>query len=122
MSKNKTNLVEIEIDHIYFTHSKIYPQFSGCGKTLKETLLDIHNIKIRITDIPFITIIPSYDNSCFFSLNNRRLWVFKQLSKTNNLKTIMVRIKPFPKGKKNRKKYKKELLSKSASIMSKKVN
>ncbi|KAH3759365.1 hypothetical protein Pelo_8843 [Pelomyxa schiedti] len=70
---------------LYFTHSKIRPTFS-CGRPLMVTLESIRNGTITPEDLPIITAMVQGDT--MYSLNNRRLYVFKQCRKegllTNN--------------------------------------
>ncbi len=61
-----------------FTHSRIRPYFSGCGKAIEETINELLEKKIKFEDIPLITVI--FNNGIYFSLNNRRLFVIKQLN------------------------------------------
>lgn len=62
---------------IYFTHSRIRPYFTGCNKRIEETLQDIIDQTISLDIIPLITVIEN--NGYYFSLNNRRLYLMKQL-------------------------------------------
>ena len=68
--------ITIDPSIIYFTHSKIRNKFSGCGKYLHETVEELKTKSICIEDIPKITVIKV--DSRFISMNNRRLWVFKE--------------------------------------------
>lgn len=68
---------------VRFQHSRIRPYFSGCGRSLMETLEDIRQNKISPSDLPLIQVIigPADEddgNPWYFSLNNRRLWVLKR--------------------------------------------
>ncbi len=45
-----------KVSDIYFTHSKIREKFTGCGKTLHETLQELLDKKITIYDIPRIKV------------------------------------------------------------------
>lgn len=122
-NKSKSNskdsgLTTIPIKDIYFTHSKIYPQFSGCGKTIEQTLTELKTKQITISDLPFITVMRCSDNpEVFYSLNNRRLYVFKELEKLGLYHEVAVRIKPIPSGKKNQDRYTEERCSKKCVIM-----
>lgn len=93
---------ELEIDPgvIRFTHSRIRPYFTGCGKRVEDTLDDLIHRRIKISDIPIITVIPvknSRNEVVYYSLNNRRLYVFKALATMGLLaaegNTIRVRVK-----------------------------
>ena len=67
-----------------FQHSRIRPQFSGCGRSVLETLEQIRQGKLEPGDLPPIQVIIGTDDTddggkpWYFSLNNRRLWVLKQ--------------------------------------------
>ena len=67
----------IDPKEIRFTHSRVRPFFSGCGRSLDSTIESIINKEITIEDLPNITIIKN--GNFYFSLNNRRLYVFKFL-------------------------------------------
>jgi hypothetical protein len=62
---------------IRFTHSKIRPFFSGCGRKIEDTLNDILEGRLTIEQLPLILVLPI--NGEYFSLNNRRLYVMKEL-------------------------------------------
>lgn len=74
-----------------FQHSRIRPQFSGCGRSVTETLEQIRLGQLEPGDLPPIQVIIGTINNTqgggggeeerepwYFSLNNRRLWVLKQ--------------------------------------------
>ena len=67
----------IDPKEIRFTHSRVRPFFSGCGRSLESTIESIINKEITIEDLPMITVIKN--GNFYFSLNNRRLYVFKFL-------------------------------------------
>lgn len=79
---------------IYFTHSKIRKQFTGCGKMLNETLEELASGKTQISSIPTIKVYT--DGTNFYSMNNRRLWVFKELENRGLIDTISVYLEPLP--------------------------
>lgn len=83
--------ISLDPNIIRFTHSKIRKQFSGCGKLLSQTLDELKNKIITSNDIPKITVM--FDGSNYYSLNNRRLWIFKQCKQLNILNEIVVYIK-----------------------------
>lgn len=68
---------------IYFTHAKISRSFSGCGRLINDTILEITDGRTSIDQIPTITVLQCGDksdnSSAFFTLNNRRLYVLKHL-------------------------------------------
>lgn len=93
--QNKKTLHKIKPSIIYFTHSKIRKNFSGCGKRLEDTLNELKtNIELLET-IPNITVYTN-DGITFYTQNNRRLWIFKELEKLNLLTDIYVNIEPVP--------------------------
>lgn len=61
---------------VYFTFSRVRPYFS-CGKPVQETLDALAKGELDTGDLPQITLL--YDGRNYFSLNNRRLFVFKTL-------------------------------------------
>ena len=73
---------------VRFQHSRIRPQFSGCGRSVVETLDQIRQGKLEPGDLPPIQVIIGTEDTqhngeiggepWYFSLNNRRLWVLKQ--------------------------------------------
>jgi len=76
-----TGLILIDPSRCRFQHSKIRPQFSGCGRNVTQVLEDIKSGKTKVTDLPPIQVLVGSGSSdgWYFSLNNRRLWVLKQL-------------------------------------------
>ena len=74
--------VDVDPRRVRYAHSKIRPVFSGCGRTIEQTLGEIRDGKIRASDLPAITVLfgptdPTDGQPWFFSLNNRRLYVLK---------------------------------------------
>lgn len=86
--------VELDPEVIRFTHSRIRPFFSGCGAKVLDTLNGLMNGLVLIENIPTITAIAGQDGN-YYSLNNRRLYVFKELKRAGKLPngTIKVRVK-----------------------------
>lgn len=89
------NSTEVDPDEVRFTHSKIRPYFSGCGRKVMDTLQDIIDGRMDVEDLPLITVIVGTDGH-IFSLNNRRLYVLKSLRSRGLLPNnkILVRTKP----------------------------
>ena len=89
----------IDPEIIYFTHSKIRSVFSGCNKTINETIEEIRSNKIQPSSLPYITVY--YDGNNYYSQNNRRLWVFKYCKQYGLLKdnVIPVRVRKMGKNK-----------------------
>lgn len=86
-------LVPVDPSIVRFTHARIRPFFSGCGRRVEDTLSDVVEGRLAIGSLPNITVILIGGN--YFSLNNRRLFVLKALRATDKLpdNTIPVRIR-----------------------------
>eukprot|EP00700_Malawimonas_jakobiformis_P000842 EC719635.1.p1 GENE.EC719635.1~~EC719635.1.p1 ORF type:complete len:97 (+),score=3.53 EC719635.1:113-403(+) len=86
-------LIQVDPARVRFMHAKIRPVFSD-GRRLEDTLADIVSGKVKVEDIPQIVVI-QVGSDQFYSMNNRRLWVFKQLRDRgllpDNLVTVRVR-------------------------------
>lgn len=79
---------------VYFTHARVRPFFSGCGRRLEDTLAELLAGRMRVEELPVITILyGAGGGTMYFSLNNRRLWVLKELRKAGALNTVRVRTK-----------------------------
>lgn len=98
---------------IYFTHSKISPNFTGCSKTILESYQEIKENPEIISKIPIIKVY--FDGKNFYSENNRRLYLFKLLAKEGIINSIPIRIEVL-KGKKLEK-YQKNTYSLNAKIV-----
>lgn len=98
MARNE-GFLDIDPNTIYFTHSRVRPYFSGCGRRLEETLDDLMNGRMDLASLPIITILRGAGGSSdgtsghYFSLNNRRLWVLKELRKAGKLPSNLVRVR-----------------------------
>jgi hypothetical protein len=92
-------VIRIDPSDIYFTHSKIRHRFSGCGKTIEETLTELRTGVTKIEAIPKITVY--YNGSDYFTQNNRRLYCYKVCKSEGLLSDglIEVMIKALPKNK-----------------------
>eukprot|EP00041_Stephanoeca_diplocostata_P007186 m.99836 g.99836 ORF g.99836 m.99836 type:complete len:130 (-) comp16769_c0_seq13:3029-3418(-) len=79
---------------IRFTHSKIRTSFSGCNKTIEQTMEEIRIGTITPADLPIITVMPLEDGESYCSLNNRRLFVHKWARKEGylpeNVRFVMI--------------------------------
>ncbi len=86
--------MELKPSQIYFTHSKICSKFTGCGKLIADTLDEIITDKVTVDQIPQIKVFyTNIDGHIkYYSENNRRLWLFKQLEKLNIIKVVTVRL------------------------------
>jgi hypothetical protein len=79
---------------VYFTHARVRPFFSGCGRRLEDTLGELLDGRMRVEDLPVITILyGAGGGTIYFSLNNRRLWVLKELRKAGALENNTVRVR-----------------------------
>lgn len=70
--------LELDPAAIRFAHSKICPNFSGCGRSVLQTLEEIKAGALRVDDLPMITVVRTANADDFVSLNNRRLFVIKE--------------------------------------------
>jgi hypothetical protein len=83
-------------DRIRFQHSKIRPYFSGCGRSVMETLESIRRKEMKPSDLPPIQVIvgpQTEDGPWYFSLNNRRLWVLKRCREEGLLDKNQIRVR-----------------------------
>jgi hypothetical protein len=88
-------VINLDPAGIYFTHAKIKPHFST-GKSIMDTYQEIATNKISASDIPIINVYCVNDK--YYSLNNRRLYLFK-MCKNNGLlpeNVIKVNLKKIP--------------------------
>ena len=161
-NNNSVVFVELKPSEIYFTFSKISDTFSGCSKTLMETLLQLEKRDISSRDIPAVAVVEidkptagdereeddeeSDDEEedrrkssarkkkkknkmktekIFVSMNNRRLWVFKEAEKRGILQTIRVRLQPKEVGerlaRKGSRKFRLDRISLEARIVAEKA-
>jgi len=105
----------VDPNQIRFTHSKIKSIFSD-GRTVESTLEDILSGKITVEDLPRI-VVHKQDDKTYYSMNNRRLWVFKECKKRNYLQTVPVRIRPMPTNKRQKDKFSTERCVLEAKFM-----
>ena len=122
MSRAKAVFADVDVATLHFTHARVRPYFSGCGRRLEETLSMIDKGEMDISSLPIITILHNGNSDdYYFSLNNRRLWVIKQLHERGFFdggKKLKVRMKEaLPR---ERERYTKEKCSLSARIMKEK--
>lgn len=98
------DLIHIDPSRVRFQHSRIRPHFSGCGRSVVETLDEIRRGDLKPADLPPIQVLIGPEGNdglgpWYFSLNNRRLWVLKQCYKEGLLNnstynnTIPVRVR-----------------------------
>jgi hypothetical protein len=75
--KKTKDTIFVDPSTIRFTHARIRPFFTGCGKRIEDTIQEIIDGKVSVTDLPLISVIEN--DGDLFSLNNRRLYVFKYI-------------------------------------------
>jgi hypothetical protein len=92
--QKKPGLFTIKPSTIHFTHSRIRGTFTGCGRSVNETLEILRKDPSYISNIPRIKVVTDGDK--YYSMNNRRLWVFKQLEKEGLIESIDVALEPIP--------------------------
>eukprot|EP00569_Conticribra_weissflogii_P000245 CAMPEP_0171354782 /NCGR_PEP_ID=MMETSP0878-20121228/44883_1 /TAXON_ID=67004 /ORGANISM="Thalassiosira weissflogii, Strain CCMP1336" /LENGTH=276 /DNA_ID=CAMNT_0011860765 /DNA_START=406 /DNA_END=1236 /DNA_ORIENTATION=- len=96
-------LINIPPSRIRFQHSRIRPHFSGCGRSVVDTLEQIRRGNLSPLDLPPIQVLVGPDENdglgpWYFSLNNRRLWVLKRceeegmLDRFNGMIPVRVRV------------------------------
>lgn len=106
--------VNIDPFLIYFTFSRIRPVFS-CGRTVDETVQAIVSGRQSVADLPRISVL--FDGANYYSLNNRRLYVFKTLREAGIVTTVPARLKAVPDTKRMREKYSPSKCSLEARLM-----
>eukprot|EP00127_Corallochytrium_limacisporum_P002002 Clim_evm2s98 gene=Clim_evmTU2s98 len=99
--------LDLDPNQILFAHSKIKPFFSGCGRLIDDTIQQIRDDRSVLDNIPTITVMegprdPDSDKVWYFSLNNRRLYVFKQLRAEGVIDTVRVRVRALKPHEKDR--------------------
>ena len=72
-------VIDIDPNVVRFTHARVRPYFSGCGKKIEDSISELKSGTIALDDIPLITVIEN--DGHYFSLNNRRLYMFKFLNR-----------------------------------------
>lgn len=110
------SLTRVDPNDVYFTFSRLRPQFS-CGRRVEDTLNAVLNKEIKAEDLPPISVLLDPSTGHMFSLNNRRLYVFKALQARGALNDIPVRIKPVPQTKRMKGKYTADKCAKVAKLM-----
>jgi hypothetical protein len=99
---------------IYFTFSRIRPQYS-CGRFIKDTIADLLSGKTAVADLPPIAVLVDR-HGAMFSLNNRRLFTFKELCRAGALTQVPVRLRPVPQTKRMAQKYTADKCSLTATL------
>ncbi|GMH50708.1 hypothetical protein TrRE_jg776 [Triparma retinervis] len=98
-TEGEDGLLYLDPDKIRFQHSRVKSHFSGCGRSVLGTLDDIRQGTTEVADLPPIQIIIGDVNEeggvWYYSLNNRRLWVIKQLKKEGLVERVGTRARRF---------------------------
>jgi hypothetical protein len=114
-----SGMIWVDPVRVRFQHSRIRPHFSGCGRSILETLESIQKGELSPSDLPPIQVIAGPDD-WFFSLNNRRLWVLKQCRDQGLLQStdhqIQVRVRS-PKSSAEAERYTLEKCALEAKVM-----
>lgn len=107
-------VVELDPSCIYFTFSRIRPQFS-CGRTIQSTLDQLLANELQPSDLPLLSVLT--DGAHYYSQNNRRLYTYKKLQALGKIENIPVRLRPLPQTKRMKEKYTVEKCSLTATLM-----
>ncbi len=110
------SLADVDPNDVFFTFSRLRPKFS-CGRRVQDTLDAILKWELRAEDLPPISVLLDPATGHLFSLNNRRLYVFKTLQAAGRLQTVPARVKPVPQTKRMRDKYTADKCAKTARLM-----
>ncbi|TQV97078.1 hypothetical protein IF1G_04318 [Cordyceps javanica] len=110
------SLTHVDPDDIFFTFSRLRPSFS-CGRRVQDTLDALLRRDLRPEDLPPISVLLDPATGHLFSLNNRRLYVFKALRARGRLDAVPVRLRPVPQTKRMKDKYTADKCAKTARLM-----
>ena len=126
LNGNSYGMIMVDPARCRFQHSKIRPYFSGCGRSVHDTLEDIKEGITKVSDLPPIQVLigdESMDDELgqwYFSLNNRRLWVLKRLREEGHLEKygnkVAVRVRR-PKSQQEKERYTLENCALEAKLM-----
>ncbi|RNF07395.1 hypothetical protein TraAM80_03307 [Trypanosoma rangeli] len=97
------SIVELDPATVYFTFSRIRPTFS-CGRTIVSTIDQFLRRKLTPYDLPLLCVLTDKEGRRY-SLNNRRLYLYKELRERGVLETVPVRIRQLPDTRRMREKY-----------------
>jgi hypothetical protein len=78
--------IELNTNLIRFTHKTVFPTFKD-GRRVADAIADLRSGKIQIESIPKIRVV--FYKDCYWSLDNRRLFVFKE-AQIPSIKCYMV--------------------------------
>ena len=79
--------MRLKPSEIFYTQDTIYERFSK-GGFVKETWSDVKEGRVQITDFPALSVVKRYDK--YWSLDNRRLWIFKKAEQHGICSTVEV--------------------------------
>ncbi|XP_060567913.1 uncharacterized protein LOC132726595 [Ruditapes philippinarum] len=83
-------ITQLKPSDIYFSQDSISCRFSTTGKLIGETLDDLYEDRLSVSDIKRISV--ALVNGQWFSWDNRRLWVFRQLEKLGKCRYITANV------------------------------
>jgi len=92
----KNGWLWVDPARVRFQHARIRQHFSGCGRSVIETLESIRRGEMSPGDLPPIQVIVGPEDSggvWYFSLNNRRLYVLKRCREEGLLDNNLVRVR-----------------------------
>ena len=93
----ENDFIFVDPARVPFQHSRIRPLFSGCGRSITETLESIRRHELAPEDLPPIQVlvgpVGEDEQTWYFSLNNRRLWVLKRCREEGLLKNNQIRVR-----------------------------
>ncbi|GET88150.1 hypothetical protein, conserved [Leishmania tarentolae] len=107
-------VIDVDPLLVYFTFSRIRPRFS-CGRTIESTLQQFRDSELQPRDLPLLSVLT--DGAHYYSQNNRRLYVYKQLRREGLLETLPVRLRPLPQTKRMHSKYSPNTCALNATLM-----
>jgi hypothetical protein len=72
-------LMDVDPTLVRYTHSKIRPFFSGCGRKVLDVVDDLLEGRTKVDALPLIMVVVGRDGHQF-SMNNRRLFLLKAMA------------------------------------------
>ncbi|ORC89000.1 uncharacterized protein TM35_000142110 [Trypanosoma theileri] len=116
MPKKESSEVIVELDPkiVYFTFSRIRGVFS-CGRTIASTRDQFLRHELTPHDLPLLSVLTDGAGN-YYSQNNRRLYLYKELCSLGLLQTVPVRLRALPDTRRMREKYTPEKCSLHATL------
>ncbi|KAH9601116.1 hypothetical protein LSM04_001657 [Trypanosoma melophagium] len=116
MPKKESSEVIVELDPkiVYFTFSRIRGVFS-CGRTIASTRDQFIRRELAPHDLPLLAVFTDGAGN-YYSQNNRRLFLYKDLCSRGVLQTVPVRLRTLPDTRRMREKYTPEKCSLHATL------